>query len=148
MPSFARDPSAPIARDPEFVHNNDVVRLHTVVCILTSAAACGSGPSSPKAATQEPPPPHTAQLVVIDAAVPDAPQPPTLACDAGTALVVARAPEPTWFCAKPDGTRHGPFMTLFPDDQLEITGAYKDGLLDGAWQRRKNRLPRTPPSSS
>jgi len=131
-----RNPSAPIAPSLPFVHNNDVVRPRTVVCILTSAAACGSGPSSPRAAPQEPPPPHTAQLVVIDAAVPDAPEPPKPTCEAGTTLLVARAPEPTWFCAKPDGTRHGPFMTVFPDGQPEITGAYKDGLLDGAWQRR------------
>lgn len=118
------------------MHNNDVVRLHTVVCVLTSAAACGSGPSSPKAAPQEPPPPHTAQLVEIDAAVPDAPELPAVACEPGTTLEIARPPEPTWFCAKPDGTRHGPFITVFPDGKPEISGAYRDGLLDGAWQRR------------
>jgi len=117
------------------VHNNDVVRLHTAVLVLTSAAACGSGSSSPKTAPQEPAPPHTAQLVVPDAAVPDAPEAPSLACEPGTTLEVARAPEPTWFCARPDGARHGPFVTVFPDGQPEITGAYKDGLLDGAWQR-------------
>jgi antitoxin component YwqK of YwqJK toxin-antitoxin module len=118
------------------VHNNDVVRLHTVVWILTSAAACGSGPTSPKAAPQEPPPPHTAQLVEIDAAVPDAPGEPALACEPGTRPQLARAPEPTWFCAKPDGARHGPFVTVFPDGKPEIEGAYRDGALDGPWQRR------------
>ena len=118
------------------MHNNDVVRLHTVVWILTSAAACGSGPSSPKAAPQEPPPPHTAQLVEIDAAVPDAPGEPALACEPGTRPVLARAPEQTWFCARPDGARHGPFVTVFPDGKPEIEGAYRDGVLDGPWQRR------------
>src|SRR5512140_1470316 len=78
----------------------------------------------------------TEQPVVIDAGVPDAPESPKLACEPGTASQVARAPEPTWFCAKPDGTRHGPFVTVFPDGQPEITGTYKDGLLDGAWERR------------
>jgi antitoxin component YwqK of YwqJK toxin-antitoxin module len=73
---------------------------------------------------------------VIDAAVPDAPALPELACEPGTSLQLARAPEPTWFCARPDGTRHGPFITVFPDGQPEIAGAYKDGLLDGAWERR------------
>jgi antitoxin component YwqK of YwqJK toxin-antitoxin module len=136
VPSFARDPSAPIARDPEFVHNNDVVRLHTVVCILTSAAACGSGPSTPKAAPQEPPPPPIiAQPVVVDAAVPDAPEPPKLTCDDGTVAVPARAPEPTLYCTRPDGTRHGPFITTYPDGSPHITGSYKDGALDGPWQR-------------
>jgi len=113
-----------------------VVRLHTVVLTLTSAVACGSGPSAPRAAPpQEPPPTHTAQLVPVDAAVPDAPDAPRLVCDPGTALTAARAPEPTWFCARPDGTRHGAFITVFPDGSPEITGDYKDGQLDGAWQR-------------
>lgn len=116
------------------MHNNDVVGLHTAVLVLTLVVACGSGPS-PRSAPQEPPPPHTAQLVVVDAAVPDAPELPRLTCEPGTSLDVARAPEPTWFCARPDGTRHGPFITVFPDGQPEITGAYKDGQLDGAWQR-------------
>jgi uncharacterized protein len=112
-----------------------VVRFHTVVCIVTSAAACGSGPSGPRVAPQEPPPPHTAQLVELDAAVPDAPDPPRLVCDPGTALTIARAPEPAWYCTKPDGTRHGAFMTMFPDGTPEVTGDYKDGVLDGGWQR-------------
>jgi hypothetical protein len=118
------------------VHNNDVVRLHTVVCILTWVAACGSGPSLPKPAPQEPPPPHTAQRVELDAGVPDAPPPPAVGCEAGTQLAVARPPDPTVFCARPDGTRHAAFMIPFPDGTPEISGAYKDGLLDGAWQRR------------
>jgi antitoxin component YwqK of YwqJK toxin-antitoxin module len=101
-------------------------------------AACGSGPSGPKIAPVEPPPVILAQLVV-DAAVPDAPEPtkPTsrLVCEPGTAAMAAPAPEPTWFCARPDGTRHGRFVTLFPDDSIEIAGAYRNGLLDGAWER-------------
>ena len=74
---------------------------------------------------------------MIDAGVPDAPEPPRLACDPGTVLALAPPPDPTWFCARPDGTRHGPFITLFPDGTPEITGAYKDGALDGDWERRR-----------
>jgi antitoxin component YwqK of YwqJK toxin-antitoxin module len=116
-----------------------VVRLHTAVLILTSATACGSGPSAPKAAPREPPPPppRTVELVPIDAAIPDAPEPPRLACDPGTALALARAPDPTWYCARPDGKRHGPFVTVFPDGTPEVTGAYRDGALDGPWQRHR-----------
>jgi antitoxin component YwqK of YwqJK toxin-antitoxin module len=130
------------------VHNNDVVRLHTAVWILTSAAACGSGPSTPKAAPQAPlqepqpqpqPAPHTAQVVPVDAGVPDAPELPQLTCDAGTSLAVARAADLTWYCARPDGVRHGPFMMVFPDGSPHITGSYKDGVLDGPWQRRGTR---------
>jgi antitoxin component YwqK of YwqJK toxin-antitoxin module len=86
---------------------------------------------------QEPPspPPHTAQLVAVDASVPDAPEPPALTCDAGTSLAVARAPEPTRHCVRTDGVRHGPFIALFPDGSPHITGSYKDGALDGPWQR-------------
>jgi antitoxin component YwqK of YwqJK toxin-antitoxin module len=121
------------------VHNNDVVLRHTVVLVLTSAMACGSGPNVPRPRPQEqalPPPPRLADRVPIDAGVPDAPAVPRLACDPGTTLAVASPPEPTWFCARPDGTRHGPFVTAFPDGTPEITGAYVDGVLDGAWQRR------------
>jgi antitoxin component YwqK of YwqJK toxin-antitoxin module len=75
--------------------------------------------------------------VPVDAAPPDAPERPALACDAGTTLQIARAPEPTWFCARPDGTRDGPFVTVFPDGSTEIAGSYKDGLLDGAWERHR-----------
>lgn len=48
----------------------------------------------------------------------------------------APAPELAWYCVRPDGTRHGPFQTTFPDDTIEIAGAYRDGQLDGAWSRR------------
>jgi antitoxin component YwqK of YwqJK toxin-antitoxin module len=91
----------------------------------------------PRAAPHEPPLPRTVELVAIDAAVPDAPEPPALTCDPGTAPEVARPPEPTWYCARSDGTRHGPFVTRFPDGTPEITGSYQDGLLDGPWQRRR-----------
>ena len=49
--------------------------------------------------------------------------------------MAAPAPEPTWFCGRGDGSRHGPFITLFPDGTVQIAGRYKDGKLDGAWQR-------------
>jgi len=123
---------------------NDVVRFLTAVCILTSAAACGSAPSVPTPPPAEPPPPpplpqprRAAPIVAVDAAPPpDAPEPLRLACEPGTAAVPARAPEPTWYCARPDGTRDGRFVTLFPDGTAEITGRYKNGQLDGEWQRR------------
>lgn len=70
-----------------------------------------------------------------DAALPDAAEPPKLACESGTVLQQAPAPEPTWFCAKPDGKRDGRFVTLFPDGTIAISGSYKDGVLDGAWER-------------
>ncbi|HEY5952614.1 MAG TPA: hypothetical protein VIV40_44245, partial [Kofleriaceae bacterium] len=44
-------------------------------------------------------------------------------------------PDASWFCARADGSRHGAFVTLFPDQEIEIEGSYKDGKLDGAWQR-------------
>jgi antitoxin component YwqK of YwqJK toxin-antitoxin module len=59
-----------------------------------------------------------------------------LACDAGASLVASTSAEATWFCAKPDGTKHGAFVTLFPDGTTHASGLYKDGVLDGAWQRR------------
>ena len=83
------------------------------------------------------PAPRTVELVVVDAAVPDAPEPPALACEPGTAAQLARAPDPTWFCARPDGARHGPFVSVFPDGTIEVSGSYRDGLLDGAWQRHR-----------
>ena len=60
---------------------------------------------------------------------------PKLACDAGTSVIAAPYPEPTWFCARPSGVKHGPFLTLFPTDEIQIEGRYKDGKLDGAWTR-------------
>ena len=52
-PVMGRERSAPIARNVGFVHNNDVVRLHTIAWIVTAAAACGSRPSTPPAASPE-----------------------------------------------------------------------------------------------
>lgn len=68
--------------------------------------------------------------------MPDAPQLPKLACGAGTRAIAAPYPDASWFCTRGDGTRHGPFITLYPDQQIEIEGSYADGKLDGAWQRR------------
>ena len=82
------------------------------------------------------PPPTTVAQIAIDAALPDAPAPPKVACTAGTALTPAISPDPTWACTRPDGTRTGPFISLFPDESIEIAGTYKDGELDGAWTRR------------
>jgi antitoxin component YwqK of YwqJK toxin-antitoxin module len=72
----------------------------------------------------------------VDAApAPQAPEPPALECADGTSVHPAPAPEPTWFCAKPDGTRSGPFVTTFPDGTVQIEGTYVDGKLDGPWKR-------------
>ncbi|MDX2092844.1 MAG: hypothetical protein SFX73_33570 [Kofleriaceae bacterium] len=73
---------------------------------------------------------------MIDAA-PDARALPTLACEPGTELVAAPAPEPAWWCTRPDGTKHGPYTSLFPDGSTEITASYRDGTLDGPWLRRE-----------
>lgn len=58
-----------------------------------------------------------------------------LRCERTTTLEIAPSPDPTWFCARADGTRHGPFITVFPDETIEIAGSFKDGALDGAWTR-------------
>lgn len=109
-----------------------MVRFHTVVLVLTWAAACGSGPAGPKVSPAEPPP-ITAEAQ-RDAAIPEVPPPPKLVCDAGA------APQPvdeaSWACTRTDGIRHGEFVRLYPDGTIELRGAYRDGLLDGAWERR------------
>jgi uncharacterized protein len=113
-------------------------------------AACGSGGSGPKAAPSGEPTVDKGTTVVtlpimpisitpIDAGVavlplPD-PDPPKLACESETSPAPAPFPEPTWFCVRADGVKHGPFFTLFPDLQIEVEGRYKDGKLDGAWTR-------------
>ena len=114
-----------------------VHRLHTLPFVLTFATACGSGATQPKAAPTEPAEVRVVvmQPIMPDAAPPDAPEPPKLACDAGTTAMQPPAPEPTWFCGRPDGTRHGPFITLFPDSTVEIAGTYSNGKLAGAWER-------------
>ncbi|HUS30385.1 MAG TPA: hypothetical protein VMZ53_17875 [Kofleriaceae bacterium] len=122
-------------------------RLHTLLFVLTATAACGSGGSGPKAAPSGEPSVDKKPTVVtmpisvtpIDAGVaappPPDPDPPKLACESGTSATQAPYPDPVWFCARPDGVKHGPFFTLFPDLQLEIEGHYKDGKLDGVWKR-------------
>src|SRR5690348_10901757 len=122
---------------PSSCHNHGVHRLHMWPFVLTWAAACGSGPTLPKAGPTEPAETHVVvmQPIMPDAAPPDAPELPKLACEAGTEVRPAPAPEPLWFCAKPDGTRSGPFVSLFPDDTIEVSGTYRDGKLEGAWQR-------------
>ncbi|HEY5926024.1 MAG TPA: hypothetical protein VIV11_30265 [Kofleriaceae bacterium] len=65
-----------------------------------------------------------------------APPLPKLACNEGTTATQAPYPDTTWFCARNDGTKHGAFVTLFPDQQIEIEGSYADGKLAGTWQRR------------
>ncbi len=49
--------------------------------------------------------------------------------------IAGPAPEASWYCARPDGTKHGAFITVFPDQSIEVRGSYKDGALDGAWER-------------
>lgn len=73
--------------------------------------------------------------LTLDAVPPDAAPAPRLACEPSTKLKIAPSPDPTWFCARADGTRHGPFITLFPDDTTEIAGSFKNGALDGPWTR-------------
>ncbi|MBA3539663.1 MAG: hypothetical protein H0T79_08525 [Deltaproteobacteria bacterium] len=85
-------------------------------------------------------PNEPAQVVVTpstpaDATLDEPREIPKLACDPGTSPLAAPAAEPTWFCAREGGTRHGAFITLFPDGTIEVTGAYKDGKLHGVWQR-------------
>jgi antitoxin component YwqK of YwqJK toxin-antitoxin module len=60
---------------------------------------------------------------------------PKLACIDGATAIAAPYPDASWFCTKSDGTRHGPFITLYPDQQIETSGSYVQGKLDGAWQR-------------
>jgi antitoxin component YwqK of YwqJK toxin-antitoxin module len=120
----------PIAAD---VAQWAVVRFHTPAVVLM-VAACGSGPGGSKSVPVEPPQKPSTVQVIADAAI-DAPDPPKLACENDTTPTPGPAPEPTWYCVRPDGTRHGPFITLFPDNTIEISGTYKDGTLDGPWER-------------
>lgn len=119
-----------------------VHRFHTLPIVLTLGAACGSPTekplvATPVTATTTPIAPQAPLPTLLDAGVapPDVPPPPKLACAEGATATAAPYPDPTWFCARPDGSRHGAFITLFPDQQIEIEGSYKDGKLDGAWQR-------------
>jgi antitoxin component YwqK of YwqJK toxin-antitoxin module len=76
---------------------------------------------------QSHPPPDAAPIEPND--------PPALACADGNSEQLAPAPESTYFCARPDGVRDGPFVTLFPDGSVQIEGAYVNGKLDGPWKR-------------
>lgn len=69
-----------------------------------------------------------------DAGVSSAPT-SKLVCASGTSAIPAPALEPSWYCARPDGTRHGTFVTQFPDGAIAVRGSYADGKLEGAWQR-------------
>jgi antitoxin component YwqK of YwqJK toxin-antitoxin module len=112
------------------------------------SVGCGSPTEKPIAATSVAPKPtpiapqaRTPIAQQIDAGVvappaPPPPPPPKITCSDDTRVIAAPYPDPTWFCARADGTRHGAFITLFPDREIEIEGSYKDGKLDGAWQRR------------
>jgi antitoxin component YwqK of YwqJK toxin-antitoxin module len=127
-----------------------VQRSHTLPIVLTLGAACGSGPTGPKGAPTEPieapptlatperpvvPPIPAAPFALPDAGIPELPDLPKLACEDGTTAIAAPYPDPTWACTRPDGTKHGAFITLYPDQSIAIEGHYKDGKLDGAWKR-------------
>jgi antitoxin component YwqK of YwqJK toxin-antitoxin module len=106
-----------------------VVRFHTRAIGLTLAAACGSG-----AAPSSSPPAKATATRGSDAGVVAAPT-SSLVCTAGTSPSPAPALEPSWYCARSDGTRHGPFVTLYPDGAIAVRGNHADGKLDGTWQR-------------
>ena len=113
-------------------------RARASVVILTCVAACGSpvGPQQRGATNSSPgETTHVIAQVPVDAAVPDAPPPPKLGCDASAQLVYAPPADALTYCARADGMRHGPFVHTFPDGSVAIAGAYKDGALDGAWER-------------
>jgi uncharacterized protein len=118
-----------------------VAHTHTLLIVLTTSMACGSGATSgkpppitePVEMTRVPPPP----AIPIDAGVVE-PVPvdaPKLACPDGTTIMIAPAPEATYFCARENGVRNGPFVSEFPDGTAEVSGSYKDGKLDGDWAR-------------
>ncbi len=113
-----------------------VVRFHTLVSALTCVAACGSQPGSTKQAPAESPTASSASALAADAGLVEVPEPPQLACEPGAQAVAAPAPEPTWYCTRPDGAKHGAVITLFPDHSIEIRGTYKHDALDGPWERR------------
>src|SRR5690606_27534174 len=102
----------------------------TETTIATSRVGANSTPIS----LQRDTPFHDAGA--SDATVAPSAPPVALTCSEDTRATAAPYPDPTWYCARADGTRHGPFVTLFPDGQLAIEGSYKHGTLDGAWQRR------------
>src|SRR5690242_18792969 len=119
-----------------------VQRSHTLLFVLTSSTACGSGPTGAKPAplTESPVPPPVpvvapvAPKPVVSTLI--APDVPTLTCETGAVATPAPFPDASWFCTRPDGTKHGPFYTLYPTLQIAVEGNYKHGKLDGAWKRR------------
>jgi len=121
-------------------HNIRVQRSHTLWFVLTSSIACGSPSEKPLIATAVPtgttPIAAQAPLPIADGGtlLPDAAL-PKLSCGDGTTAIAAGYPERAWFCTRADGVRHGAFITLYPDQAIEIEGSYKDGALDGAWQQ-------------
>jgi antitoxin component YwqK of YwqJK toxin-antitoxin module len=78
----------------------------------------------------------SSQLADAGVPTPDARAAPRLTCTNGATAIATPYPDPTWHCTRGDGVRHGPFITLYPDHQIEISGSYVDGKLDGAWERR------------
>jgi antitoxin component YwqK of YwqJK toxin-antitoxin module len=126
-----------VSRVTESSCNNHVVLSpHASAVLLTFAVACGSGAGPKSSPTELTPAPPTA-AVPIDAGPPaDAQDPPKLACEGDATATPAPFPDPTWYCARPDGTKQGPFITLYPDNAIQVMGSYKDDKLDGPWQRR------------
>ncbi len=105
--------------------------------------ACGSGPVSDNRTGVvtmgvSPAPSVAADAAIVAPPMPPPPppaEPPKLECVDGAVARAAKHPEPTWFCTRADGVKHGAFFTLFPDQTIAIGGSYKDGKLDGAWKR-------------
>jgi hypothetical protein len=46
---------------------------------------------------------------------------------------VVKLPVARWWCALPDGRRHGPYHELHPRGQVRIAGQFRGGLRDGVW---------------
>ena len=81
-----------------------VQSLHTRSIVLTLLVGCGPS-AGPKSTPVEQPPPVIVQAVPDAAPPPDAPDVKRLVCDNGLVVVPAPSPDPTWYCARPDGTR-------------------------------------------
>ena len=64
----------------------------------------------------------------------------------GTTAIAAPYPEPTWYCARADGTRHGAFITLFPDrddrDRRQLQGRQARRRVEAPLSRRRGRRDR------
>jgi antitoxin component YwqK of YwqJK toxin-antitoxin module len=114
-----------------------VVRWRASFVVLTFAAACGSPVGSQQRTTNggATEASHTLARAPIDAAVPDAPPPPKMTCEAGADLTYSPPGEAMTYCARADGVKQGPFQRLFPDGGVEISGTYREDKLDGPWER-------------